>query len=152
MTARTVLPKGFGVGAIIDGRTCYANDGHDLSALLDTVFHWLPAGWAARLFVFTETHPMRVGDDRLRLATDPDTAWAALNFLHYDHTDRCWHTWNTLNPTPEPHTPRLRFGSSGLFFPTDAALPLPHARQAVAEYCHTATQPTCVRWQPTNYL
>ncbi len=145
------------VVAMIGNEVRYAYKASQLDELLHVVVAEPHRGWAARIVVLPEGEvplatPAPGWGNRLRVVTDLNTAWGALNFLHPAAESPRWQGWDTFNPEPSMQAPALPFGSSGLLFPTSAALSLSVVRAAVQEYCDTAMRPTCVQWQPASYF
>ncbi len=145
------------VVAMIDNETRYAYTASQLDPLLHVVFDEPHSGWAARMVILLGGRvplqaPAPGWGDRLRVVTDLNTNWAALNFLHPNEESPTWQGWDSYNPEVSAQSPALPFGSSSLVFPRSAALPLGVVRAAVQEYCATATRPTCVQWQRASYF
>ncbi len=143
--------------AIIGSGLWYASTASQLDSLLHVVFDEPHSGWAARMVILPESGvPLRTPapewGNRLRVVTDLNITWGALNFLHPDEESPTWQGWDSYNPKLPAEAPALPFGSSTLAFPQSAALPLSAIWAAVQEYCDTAMRPTCVQWQPASYF
>ncbi|MFB9908841.1 Imm1 family immunity protein [Allokutzneria oryzae] len=86
---------------------------------------------------------------QLRVSTDPESGWGALNFVLAD--EEAGGAWNTLNPEPAETAPELVFDvDAEHHFERTAALPLDTIREAVTEFTTTGERPTSVLWQPST--
>lgn len=145
------------VHMIAHGHIWYADDDSSLNDLLDAVFvASQEQGWAVSMVALPNKGPgtwmTHMPSNRLRVAIDPSSTWAALNFLQLNLDDRTYHSCITVNYPTDLDAPKLPFGRGDLMFPATAAISTMSARKAVAEYSHTACRPCEVFWQLSNYV
>ena len=138
------------ITAIIDGEMWYAYTEPELAGLLRAVLDQPHAGWAGSLAAWGDQPGSE--DHRLRVSTDLETGWGAINFLQHSPATSSWNSWETFNSTVPADAPELPFGKGAFTFPRNASLPLDKVREAVEEYCRNCRLPTCVKWQEANCL
>ncbi|GAA4864213.1 hypothetical protein GCM10023222_16080 [Saccharopolyspora cebuensis] len=125
--------------------------------LVDAILYGEPEQFAQ---VYVWDRPCRQSEDgtvhefppgRLRITTDRENGWGALNYMHPGTPDG--DLVDSFNPDTDESAPVLLFDDEGgLLFPRSASLPLDQVRGAIAEFCRTGARPTCVRWQPGEWF
>src|SRR3954447_3661739 len=133
--------------------TGVARVAHGMAAallLVDYVFQTEHSEWETTMYIgdaeFHRTSDGPFPSHQLRITARPSTGFAALNYI--DHDDPHMTIANSFNPQQPPPDVRLIFnGTTGSVFPRSAAIPIAHARAAVAEWLRTRKRPTCIAWQ-----
>jgi hypothetical protein len=119
--------------------------------LVDEILGLDHVEWETTLFVGdVEYHATKNGpfpNHQLRISVRPAAGYAALNYI--DHDDPLMPIANSFNPRRPLPDMRLIFnGSTGSVFPRTAAISVPDARGALAEWLDTRKRPTCIEWRP----
>lgn len=120
-------------------------------SLVDEVLTLDHVAWETILLVGdAEFHQSPSGpypDHQMRVSVRPSTGYAALNYT--DHNDPNMCIGNSYNPARPPPSIYLIFnGSQATVFPRTAAIPIPHARNALDEWLRTRQRPICIEWCP----
>ncbi|MCI2418825.1 Imm1 family immunity protein [Saccharopolyspora sp. K220] len=147
------------VTAIIDNQHRYARTGEEVNSLILTAVAE-PHDWATLFYVWDR--PCRESDDgslheyptnQLRLDTEPDAGWGALNYVDTAGRPDAPGVWNSLNPEPPRFAPTIWFDpGTPTAFPESAVLPIERVRAALTEFCRTGKRPTCIQWQDGRWF
>ena len=91
-------------------------------------------------------------DHRLRIVIEPSRKFGALHYYGPTTTGDIG-IWVTRTPHPVPTEEPLYYDSdSDTKFPTDALMPIPELRPAIAEHLDIGVRPDRVDWQPFHVL
>lgn len=123
--------------------------------LVDEILNIDHAHWETTLMVGeVEFHQSRNGpfpNHQLRISVRPSAGFAALTYI--DHDDPHMSVANSYNPNrPLPAIDLIFTGETGAVFPRTAAIRIPDARNALAEWLETWRRPTCIAWRPYDAL
>ena len=150
----TTTAAGLVVSALVDNDMRYARTDEEIDELVRVVVDEPHPGWASLLYV--ADRPCRTWDHedgpwyphlQLRVTTDPDTGWGAVQWLGPDG-DRVT-AWDSYNPAVPDDAPTLWADPSvPVEWRRSALVPLPLVRIAVREYLTSGgRRPSAVRWQ-----
>lgn len=139
---------------VIDGERHYAHTADDKAALINRMLRPKTPGRASHLYVWDRPHESEDAAgpyQQIRVVTNAESEVGVMNFTE-ETEDGELRSWHTLNESPLPEAPVLRFDvGSALMFPRSSVLGFAELRAGLLEFSRAGERPETVPWQQARW-